>query len=648
MKTKESYENKISVLENENAILKSKLEFNELYNDYSNNWEIFRDQTGKLVYLSPQFEAITGYSCEDFLNGKSEFLILVHPDDKQKVKDALSIQGKRKYVSDLIFRILDKSHNIKYLSVTSQPVFTKDKEFAGTRISCIDISILKQTEISLIESQAILKKIFNNPFEAIMLIDEEGRITEWNSCIAKTTGLTREQVVGEFVWKIQHKLVATDLIGSVSEKTFEDYFRSNAKLLKENEMLTGIGKLLSTNGEIKYVEDVISTFNSNNRKYYCVFQRDITERKKTEEALKEREEHLRLITDNLPVLINHTGLDMRYLFVNNYYTEMFGISKDQFIGKKISESIEKQAFEVGLNYIGQAFNGHTVSFENKIRDKNKQERIFQLILVPEFKGDKVVGFFTIGIDITQQKRSAHIIEQQNSELTKLNNDKDRFMSILAHDLKSPFGSILGFLDLLAENINTYNIKEIEDIINLVNDSSHKTYNLLDDLLNWINARSGKLTCNPEKINFSEICGDVIISLESIAKKKNIKIVMQVSEEIFLLADKNILKTIVRNLINNAIKFTSTYGLIILSVKPGNGFVTVMINDNGIGIEPNVLDNLFDPVHRISTRGTEEETGTGLGLLLCREFVEKLGGKIWAESIPGKGSSFKFTVPVAKK
>jgi PAS domain S-box-containing protein len=648
METSEGYENRIMLLENENSLLKRMLVFHEHYNEFSDTIDIFKDPSGKIIYLSPQFEKITGYNCEDFLSGKIQLIDLVIPEDVPKVQDAYILQNKARNVSDILIRIKDKNQSIKFLSVFSQPVFNRDKEYAGSRTTCTDISVLRQAELAFGESQVKLNKIFNNSFEGIILVDDEGYITEWNSGIAGITGIPREDVLGEFVWRIQYSLLIPELKAKTSEQDFEDQWKNKIVKLGENEMFTGIGKLRSAAGDIKFIEDLVTPFILNNRKFYCVFQRDMTEHKKVEEALKEREEHLRLITDNLPVLINHTDLELRYLFVNDYYPDVFGIPKEQFIGKKISEIMGQKAFEVSSMYFDQVFSGHTVSFENKITDKNQQERTLQLILVPEFNADEVTGFFTIGIDVTQQRMAGQIIEQQNAELLRRDTDKDRFMSILAHDLKSPFGSILGFLDLLADNFNSYNGNEIKDIINLVNDSAHKTFNLMEDLLHWTNARSGKLTLSPEKINLSMISDEIIIALEPMMKKKNIKIIQQVSDEIYLIADKNILKTVIRNLVNNAIKFTNRDGLVIISLKPGHESKTIIVSDNGVGIEKADLEKLFDPTHRISTSGTQEETGTGLGLLLCKEFVEKMGGKIWAESTPGKGSSFKFTVPDIKE
>jgi PAS domain S-box-containing protein len=369
------------------------------------------------------------------------------------------------------------------------------------------------------ESQIKLKTIFDNSFEGIILIDDSSRIIDWNICMEKITGIPKESILQEYIWTVQHRILTLNNLSNITEEDIEKKWKDKVQILKPGEVIRGVGKISDSSGEIKYLEDLISPVIINEKKFFCIFQRDIT----------------------------------------------------------------------------------------------------------------------------AHKLSGVIIQEQNTELTKLNNDKDRFLSILAHDLKSPFGSILGFIDLLANNFKAYDASEIEDIIYTIQKSAHRTFNLLEDLLQWINARSGKLTSVPQNINFHDICDEIITGLEPLANDKNIKIIQQASEEVNLFTDKNILKTVLRNLVYNAIKFTERDGLIIISVKPGHHFVTIIVTDNGIGIEQTDLVKLFDNLHRLSTPGTENEPGTGLGLLLCKELVEKSGGRIWAESEPGKGSKFKFTV-----
>jgi signal transduction histidine kinase len=219
------------------------------------------------------------------------------------------------------------------------------------------------------------------------------------------------------------------------------------------------------------------------------------------------------------------------------------------------------------------------------------------------------------------------------------------MSILAHDLRNPFNAILGFSELLKEELRTHNMDMIEKHIGIIHSISQKTYNLLEDLLLWAKSQSGKLDLNPQKIDFTEICQRTIDDIKTSALTKNISVIYIPTGEISLWADENMLKTVLRNLVSNAIKFTNPGGQINILTQQTNSTMTVTVTDNGVGIAPNNVKNIFDISQRITTAGTANEKGTGLGLLLCKEFVEKHGGKIWVESIIGKGSDFKFTVPI---
>lgn len=248
-------------------------------------------------------------------------------------------------------------------------------------------------------------------------------------------------------------------------------------------------------------------------------------------------------------------------------------------------------------------------------------------------------------DITERKQSEQEIKLKNIELQKINADKDYFMSILAHDLKSPFNSILGFLDLLITNLNEYDIDEIKKQLTFVNNSALCVFNLLEDILLWALSKSGKLPFEPKIIDFKLIFDGVSEILKPNADYKNITITVVEIEKITVFADNNMLNTILRNLISNAIKFTNNGGNITISAQQNNSHVTISISDNGIGIAPEIISKLFDITQIYSTKGTAQEKGTGLGILLCKEFVEKHGGKIWVTSELGIGSEFKFTLPI---
>lgn len=248
-------------------------------------------------------------------------------------------------------------------------------------------------------------------------------------------------------------------------------------------------------------------------------------------------------------------------------------------------------------------------------------------------------------DITQRKQIEEDIKHKNAELQRLSDDKDILMSILAHDLITPFNSMLGFLDLLSENLREYDVHTLENYISIVNNSAKGAFNLLNDILLWTRSQSGAIPFEPKIFNLKSSIEEVTEFLKPNANTKNITINIDESDKTVVFADVDMLNTILRNLISNAIKFTDSGGIVNISSERTESDILVTISDNGIGIAPNILPRLFDTTKLYSTRGTANEKGTGFGLMLCKKFVEEHGGEIWAESELGKGSKFKFTLPL---
>ncbi len=248
----------------------------------------------------------------------------------------------------------------------------------------------------------------------------------------------------------------------------------------------------------------------------------------------------------------------------------------------------------------------------------------------------------IGIKLLTAEQT---LKESEEKLRQLNLDKDRFISILGHDLKSPFNNILGFSKELIEDIRNLNIDEIEDIVKNINKSARITNNLLEDILMWARTQQGNIPFKPQKLRFKDICKNILETLTTNAETKNLTINCLAEDDLIVFADRDMTKTILRNLLSNAIKFTKKGGNINISAERTDSNVTISVSDNGVGIPPDNLTMLFDISEVLTTKGTEKETGTGLGLLLCKEFVEKHGGKIWVESEIGKGSNFKLTLPI---
>lgn len=232
-----------------------------------------------------------------------------------------------------------------------------------------------------------------------------------------------------------------------------------------------------------------------------------------------------------------------------------------------------------------------------------------------------------------------------AQLRELNATKDKFFNIVAHDLKNPFTSLLGATELLFNNIQNMDREKIRKLAQILNESAKSGYSILLNLLDWSRSQTGTIKINLQKINISRLIEDSVADVYLSALDKEIKIVTDVTNDIMIVSDRNMVNTVLRNLISNAIKFTDHGGLVEITAKIRNKDVIVNVRDNGIGISSDNISKLFRIDSKFSRPGTDKETGTGLGLKLSKEFVEKLGGTIWAESTENKGSKFSFTLPL---
>jgi two-component system, sensor histidine kinase and response regulator len=242
------------------------------------------------------------------------------------------------------------------------------------------------------------------------------------------------------------------------------------------------------------------------------------------------------------------------------------------------------------------------------------------------------------------KASKDIIEQQNRELRELNASKDKFLSILAHDLKNPIAGVITTSQLVVKMYNSLEDRERISYVQEIYSSTQRVLHILEDLLQWSRSQSGRIQYNPEQIQLNRVTYEGVAALEQAAAEKNITIENAIDDSITALGDRNMIAAVIRNLLSNAVKFTHPGGNIRLEAEERATHVNYRVIDTGVGIPAENMDRLFKIDGGLSTNGTNHEKGTGLGLILCKEFVEKNKGTITVESTPGEGTAFTFTLP----
>lgn len=264
----------------------------------------------------------------------------------------------------------------------------------------------------------------------------------------------------------------------------------------------------------------------------------------------------------------------------------------------------------------------------------------------EFRNGNCVRLYGTFQNIDEKKHAQDVLKESEQQLKELNSAKDKLFSIIAHDLKNPFSSIMGLSEILQEFAHENDTAAIQEYAKVINSSASHAYTLLENLLDWARMQQNRIQLHHENLMLREQVDSVREFLKMMATLKAITIRNMIAEGIQVYADENVLKTLLRNLISNAVKFTPENGLIEISAASNNDGVIVSVKDNGVGIAENNIPLLFSSIEYFSTPGTKNENGSGLGLVICKELIEKHGGKLWVESQVGKGSTFYLTLPLS--
>lgn len=489
-----------------------------------------------------------------------------------------------------------------------------------------DITEQKIAKDLIVETQHNYENFFNTIDDFLFVLDEDGKILYTNSTAQNRLEYSENELIGKYVLNLHP----------------EERRAEASKIVYE--MLEGYNTfcpipLITKTGKLIPVETKINKGYWNGKAVLFGVSKDITQLKLSEEKFS-KVFYLNPSACGLSDLINH-----QYIEVNDAFYNLLGFDKNEVIGKT--------AYELGIMETSIAEKiQETADINGKIENqpinlKAKNGEIKSVLISAEniYIQDKRYRF-TVLNDITELRKIESELIKQNKELISINAEKDKFFSIIAHDLKSPFNSFLGLTQIMANEINTLTMSDLQKIAVNMEKSATNLYNLLENLLQWSQIHQGLTIFNPKEIKLSTLINNCIENLFDVAKNKNIEIIVDIKDDLNnkITGDENMLKTIIRNLISNAIKFTNSNGAIKIKAEKDINQTIITVTDNGIGMTKENIVKLFKLEENYTRNGTQNEKGTGLGLLLCKEFIEKHRGKIWVESQVGIGSTFYFSLP----
>jgi len=502
-------------------------------------------------------------------------------------------------------------------------------------------------EEKLLEEQNKFKTLYQTIDMGIVYQNAKGEIVDANNAAEKILGISIEQMRGlksrDPRWRAIHEdgsdfhgdshpaMVALRTKKKVSNVVMGVYNPKKDKHVWLN--ITALPQIDEKTGLAYQV--------------YTVFE-DISDKKEIMDALIKSEEKFRTLFVEMPeavahheIILDENGAPCNYKFlsVNPAFEEITGLKSENIIGKTVIDvipDIEKYWIET---YGKVALTGQPIQFENFNSAIGKH---FNVRAYSPRKGE----FVTIFFDITESITIKEEIKRKNEELLKHITVKDKFFSIIAHDLKSPFNGLLGLSDMLSDDIEKFTKEDIQRIAKSMKSSANHLFKLLENLLEWSRLQRGTINFNPVACDANQIIEQNLSLNKSLLEQKGILVKNNVPDKTMVLCDVNMLQMIFRNILSNAIKFSNKDGKVEIKTNSISGkWQLFIIKDYGFGISEDEIENLFK-LDRISSNvGTSGETGTGLGLILCKEYIEMNKGKIWVESKPDEGTTVNFTLPI---
>ncbi len=613
--------------QNEETIRNNERRFRALLDRSSDIISIISKE-GKVLFDTSSSKEIFGQE----LLGKNIFP-LIHPDDLNEVQNAfLDLIKNKDSIKSTTFRIRHTAGSWRCTESYARN-FIDDSTINGIVVNTRDITDRMRFEKELYESESRYKAIFNNNYAVMIILDPStGNIVDANNSACEYYGYTKDKITSLNISEIniqQLSVISREMKKSVEQS--QNYFNFKHKL---------------ADGSIRDVEVYSGPVEFQGKKFLYSIIHDLTEKKLAEKTLAE--ERQLFIAGPVVVFKWNATPNANAEYVSSNVTTILGYSPEEFMDDSVNfkQIIHPEDRQRVSDEVKAHSNANEMHFEQQYRVKRKdgEYRWFDDFthIIKDSQGN-ITNFHGYLIDITASKQAEEVIIKSEQKLRELNMMKDKFFSVIAHDLRSPFQGLLGMANILAED------EEITDderkiFIQKLYEGLKTQFNFIEDLLAWSRIQRGAIEFNPEPNNLSFLIEEIISFLRNNIEKKNLNLHSEVPENLVINFDRNMIATIIRNLLSNAIKFTYPYGNIYINVTNLPDAILITVEDTGIGIAENDLNKLFRLDTHFSTRGTDGEGGTGFGLILCKDFVERHNGKIHVESVQGKGSIFSLSIP----
>lgn len=586
------------------------------------------DDRGRILFVNNATITITGYN-ELELKEKTIF-DLVPADYKNSAKSFFISQIKRKMKKSYFeFPIASKTGRIYWLGQNVMLIEEKG-EIVGTQSISHDITARK-----LVEQETLtLAKILDKTSEMVVITDKDGLIEYVSSSFETCTGYSKYEILGKKISILSAGIKTQEFINQVwddvlSGKSWRGRLKNRKKdgTLYDEEMT--ITPVFDDFGKLVNIVEI---------------KRDITEEIKQRDAVLQAESRYKGIFDNALEGIYQSSTDGKLITANKTLLHMLGYeSLEEFQILEISQSVyvdsnDRKAFQTIMDR-----DGRVIDYEIKLRRKDGSEIIVleNSRAVTDMEGN-VQYYEGIIQDITKRK------EAENS-IRSLNAQKDKFLSIISHDLRAPFNSILGFTEMLLDDTAEFTPEERKEFLVYIKQAAEQQLSLVNNLLDWSRLETGRMKFEPAPVNLKDLVDRSIVSLLGNAMRKEINLFSNIPEDIIANVDEGITSQLFGNLLSNALKFTPQHGKVWVDfIEIKDDFVKLAVRDTGVGIPPEDFSKLFRIDTKYYSRGTQGEEGSGLGLALCAEIVQKHNGKIEVQSEQNKGTSFIFTLPAIRK